>query len=39
MRFGIVQFPGTWSDADCHHAVGEVLGQEADYVWHKDTSG
>ena len=37
MRFGILQFPGTWSDADCHHAVGAVLGQEAKYVWHKDT--
>ncbi|CAI8049472.1 Phosphoribosylformylglycinamidine synthase subunit PurQ [Geodia barretti] len=38
MRFGILQFPGTWSDTDCHHAVSAVLGQEADYIWHKDTS-
>ena len=38
MRFGIVQFPGTWSDTDCHHAVANVLGQEAEYVWHKNTS-
>ena len=38
MRFGILQFPGTWSDGDCHHAVSDVLGQEADYIWHKDTS-
>ena len=37
MRFGIVQFPGTWSDTDCHHAVSAVLGQEADYIWHKDS--
>ena len=37
MRFGILQFPGTWSDSDCHHAVSAVLGQEAEYVWHKDT--
>ena len=36
MRFGILQFPGTWSDSDCHHAVSAVLGQEAEYVWHKD---
>ena len=35
MRFGIVVFPGTWSDRDCHRAV-TVLGHEADYVWHKD---
>ena len=37
MKFGILQFPGTWSDTDCHHAVGAVLGQEAEYIWHKDT--
>jgi len=37
LRFGIVVFPGTWSDTDCYHAVKKVLGQEADYVWHKDT--
>ena len=38
MRFGIVVFPGTWSDTDCHHAVNGVLGQEAGYIWHKETS-
>ena len=38
MRFGILQFPGTWSDGDCHYAVSGALGQEARYVWHKDTS-
>ncbi len=37
MRFGVIVFPGTWSDRDCHHALGEVLGQEVDYIWHKDT--
>jgi phosphoribosylformylglycinamidine synthase len=35
MRFGIVVFPGTWSDTDCYHAVNGVLQQEAQYVWHK----
>ncbi|MEE2700609.1 MAG: phosphoribosylformylglycinamidine synthase subunit PurQ [Chloroflexota bacterium] len=35
MRFGIVVFPGTWSDSDCYHATHEVLGQDAEYVWHK----
>ena len=34
MRFGIVVFPGTWSDTDCYHAVKSVLQQEAGYVWH-----
>ena len=37
MRFGIVVFPGTWSDGDCYHVATSVLGQDARYVWHKDT--
>ncbi|MBM3924460.1 MAG: phosphoribosylformylglycinamidine synthase subunit PurQ [SAR202 cluster bacterium] len=37
MRFGVVVFPGTWSDGDCYHAVKNVLGEEAKYLWHKDT--
>jgi phosphoribosylformylglycinamidine synthase len=36
MKFGIVVFPGTWSDGDCYYAVKDILGQEARYVWHKD---
>lgn len=36
MQFGIVRFPGTWSDVDCHYALTAVLGQEARYVWHQD---
>ena len=36
MQFGIVRFPGTWSDVDCHYALTAVLGQEAQYVWHQD---
>lgn len=36
MRFGIIVFPGTWSDADCFHAVVDDLGASARYVWHKD---
>ena len=38
MRFGVVVFPGTWSDTDCHHALGHVLGHHVEYVWHKDSS-
>ena len=38
MLFGIVVFPGTWSDTDCHHAVSEVLRQDAEYVWHQQDS-
>ena len=36
MRFGILVFPGTWSDTDCYYAVKDVLQQEAEYVWHKE---
>ena len=37
MRFAVVVFPGTWSDGDCYHVVRNVLGQEARYVWHRET--
>ena len=38
MRFGIIVFPGTWSDTDCYYQVKDVLGQEAGYVWHQEVS-
>ena len=38
MRFAIVRFPGTWSDRDCEHVLGDVLGQETQIVWHRETS-
>lgn len=38
MRFGIVVFPGSNCDHDCYHVVKHVLGQEAGYIWHKETS-
>lgn len=38
MKFGIIQFPGSNCDQDAYHAVADVLGQSAHYVWHKDTS-
>ena len=37
-RFGIIVFPGTWSDTDCHYQVSHILGQEAAYVWHREQS-
>ncbi|HEX2173781.1 MAG TPA: phosphoribosylformylglycinamidine synthase I, partial [Dehalococcoidia bacterium] len=37
MKFGILVFPGTWSDRDCYHAIVDVAGGEAGYVWHRDT--
>jgi phosphoribosylformylglycinamidine synthase I len=36
LKFGIVVFPGTWSERDTHHAVNGVLGQAAEYIWHGD---
>jgi len=38
MKFGIIVFPGTWSDRDCYYALHDILGQEADYIWHKETN-
>lgn len=37
MKFGIVVFPGTWSEYDTHYAIHDVLGQPARLVWHKET--
>ena len=36
MKFGIVTFPGSNCDYDAFHAVTDVLGEEAEYLWHKD---
>jgi phosphoribosylformylglycinamidine synthase I len=36
MRFGVVVFPGTWSDCDFHYVVSEVIRQPVKYVWHRD---
>ncbi|HEY2991353.1 MAG TPA: phosphoribosylformylglycinamidine synthase subunit PurQ [Methylomirabilota bacterium] len=36
MRFGVVVFPGTWSDCDFHYVISEVVKQPVKYVWHRD---
>ena len=38
MKFGIVVFPGTWSEGDMKWAVADVCGYSAEYVWHEETS-
>ncbi|MBI5328101.1 MAG: phosphoribosylformylglycinamidine synthase subunit PurQ [Deltaproteobacteria bacterium] len=38
MKFGIIVFPGSNCDHDCYHAVKHVFGQNAEYIWHKETS-
>ncbi len=37
MKFAVVVFPGSNCDHDAYHATTAVLGQEAEFVWHKDT--
>ncbi|OLE36953.1 MAG: phosphoribosylformylglycinamidine synthase I [Actinobacteria bacterium 13_1_20CM_3_68_9] len=36
MNTGVVVFPGTWSDRDCAHALGNVLEQPVRYVDHRE---
>ena len=38
MKFAVVVFPGSNCDHDAYYAARHVLGQEAEFVWHKDTS-
>jgi phosphoribosylformylglycinamidine synthase len=38
MKFAIVVFPGSNCDHDAHYAAEHVLGQQAELIWHKDTS-
>jgi phosphoribosylformylglycinamidine synthase subunit PurQ / glutaminase len=37
MRFGVVVFPGSNCDEDAYHAATDLFGQQAEYLWHKDT--
>src|SRR5215831_12623990 len=37
MKFGVVVFPGSNCDHDAYHATKHVLGQDAEFLWHKDT--
>lgn len=38
LRWGVVVFPGSNCDRETVHVLREVLGQEADDVWHEATS-
>ena len=38
MRFAVLLFPGTWSDHDCQYVLRDLLGQEADLVWHRQAN-
>ncbi len=38
MKFSIVVFPGSNCDHDAYHAAKHVLGHDAEFIWHKETS-
>ena len=38
MKFAIIVFPGSNCDHDAYHAAKHVLGHDAVFVWHKETS-
>jgi phosphoribosylformylglycinamidine synthase subunit PurQ / glutaminase len=35
MKFGVVVFPGSNCDDDAHYAIGEVIGQPVEFIWHQ----
>jgi len=35
MKFAIIEFPGSNCDHDAYYATKHVLGQEAEFIWHK----
>jgi phosphoribosylformylglycinamidine synthase subunit PurQ / glutaminase len=37
MRAAVVTFPGSNCDYDCYKAITDVLGEEAYFVWHRET--
>jgi len=38
MKFGVVVFPGSNCDHDALHVTRDVLGHQADFIWHQDTN-
>ena len=35
VKFGVVVFPGSNCDHDTHYALGALLGQPVDFIWHQ----
>jgi phosphoribosylformylglycinamidine synthase subunit PurQ / glutaminase len=35
MKFGVVVFPGSNCDDDAYHAIGSVIGQPVEFIWHQ----
>jgi phosphoribosylformylglycinamidine synthase subunit PurQ / glutaminase len=38
MKFSIIVFPGSNCDHDAYHAARHVLGHDAEFVWHKEST-
>lgn len=38
MNIGVVTFPGSNCDDDCRYVLADVLGQNVQMIWHKETS-
>jgi phosphoribosylformylglycinamidine synthase I len=36
VKFGVVVFPGSNCDHDAYHAAKHVMGQQAEFLWHKE---
>jgi len=36
MKFAVITFPGSNCDQDAYHAVKDVLGEQAECIWHKE---
>jgi phosphoribosylformylglycinamidine synthase subunit PurQ / glutaminase len=35
MKFGVVQFPGSNCDDDAFHAIGSIIHEPVDFIWHR----
>jgi len=38
MKYNIIIFPGSNCDYDAYYITRHIMGDEAEYIWHKDTS-
>lgn len=38
VKFGIVVFPGSNCDHDAQYVAGHIMGQDARFIWHKESS-
>ncbi|MCH7528009.1 MAG: phosphoribosylformylglycinamidine synthase subunit PurQ [Candidatus Marinimicrobia bacterium] len=38
MRFAVLVFPGSNCDYDAYHVVRQVLGERAEFIWHREAS-